>query len=150
VTLVWLAFDGAVGMTAGIAADSVALIGWGLDCAIQALAALVIIWRFSGDRLHSPLAEGRAQQVVALSFMLLVPYIVVTATHQLLSGTAAGASWIGVALAAADAVLMPYLGRAKQRLGDAVGSGATRGAGRQNILCAYLSVAVLVGLIANA
>lgn len=149
-TLAWLGFDGVVGMTAGIAADSVALIGWGLDCGIQAAAAIVIIWRFSPHRVDSVHAERRAQQVVAVSFVMLVPYIVVTATHQLLSGTAAGASWVGVALAATDAVLMPFLGRAKQRLGDATRSVATTSAGRQNILCAYLSVAVLIGLVANA
>ena len=149
-TLVWLAIDGAIGMTAGITANSVALIGWGIDCGIEAAAALVIIWRFTGIRVHSPDAERLAQKVVGLSFFLLTPYIVVTALDHLLTGNAASASWIGIALAASDAILMPILGLAKKRAGTTIGSAATTGAGHQNILCAYLSVAVLIGLAANA
>jgi len=149
-TLVWLAIDGVVGMTAGITANSVALIGWGLDCAIQSAAALVIIWRFSGDRIHSATVERLAQKVVAVSFLLLVPYVVVQAVDQLVSGNPAGRSWVGIVLAGIDAVLMPILGQAKKRLGRRLGSPATSGAGTQNILCAYLSVAVLIGLVTNA
>ena len=149
-TLVWLAIDGAIGMTAGISANSVALIGWGIDCAIEAAAALVIVWRFTGTRVQSPDAERFAQKVVGLSFFLLTPYIAVTAVDHLLTGNAAKVSWVGIALAASDAILMPILGRAKKRAGTMIGSAATTGAGHQNILCAYLSVAVLVGLAANA
>lgn len=149
-TIGWLTIDGVIGMTAGITANSVALIGWGLDCAIEAAAAIVLIWRFSGDRIGSERAERRAQQVVAVSFLLLVPYITYTAVDQLVTGNAAGASWIGVVLAATDAALMPVLGRAKQRAGAHVGSHATRRAGVQNILCAYLSLGVLLGLALNA
>ena len=121
VTLVWLGIDGVVGMTAGITANSVALIGWGLDCGIQAAAALVIIWRFSGQRIHSGAGERRAQKVVAASFLLLVPYIVVVAIDQLVSGNAAAGSWVGIVLAGIDAVLMPVLGRAKRQLGRPAG-----------------------------
>jgi divalent metal cation (Fe/Co/Zn/Cd) transporter len=149
-TVAWLAIDGVVGMTAGITANSIALIGWGLDCAIEVAASVVLIWRFSGSRVDSRRAERLAQQAVAVSFLLLVPYIVTTALMHLLTGNAAGSSWIGITLAATDAALMPLLGRAKQRAGEHVGSHATKQAGLQNILCAYLSVAVLVGLALNA
>src|SRR5882762_5968290 len=108
-TLAWLAIDGAVGMTAGISSDSMTLIGWGLDCALQAAAALVVIWRFSGTRVHSAETERLAQRVVAVSFLLLVPYIVVQAIDRLVTGDAAGASWIGIILAGTDALLMPFL-----------------------------------------
>jgi divalent metal cation (Fe/Co/Zn/Cd) transporter len=148
-TLLWLAIDGAIGMTAGLAANSVALIGWGLDCAIQAAAAVIVIWRFTGDRAHSQAPDALARRVVGVSFFLLVPYIAVVAIDQLVTGDGARGSWIGVTLAAIDVVLMPILGRLKQRLGRDLGSQATAGAGRQNILCAYLSAAVLVGLAAN-
>jgi hypothetical protein len=131
-------------------ANSVALIGWGLDCAIQAVASMFIVWRFTGRRLHSVDAERRAQAAVAVSFFLLVPYIVVVALDHLLTGNEAKGSWIGIALAAIDAALMPLLGRAKKRLGIRLRSQATTSLGRQNVLCAYLSVAVLIGLLANA
>jgi divalent metal cation (Fe/Co/Zn/Cd) transporter len=138
VGLAWLLADGAIGMTAGLTANSVALIGWGLDCAIQAIASLVIIWRFTGDRVHSPDAERLSQKAVGVSFFLLA------------TGNASAASWLGIGLAATDRLLMPVLGRAKQRIGVRLGSHATAGEGKQNILCAYLSLAVLVGLGANA
>jgi divalent metal cation (Fe/Co/Zn/Cd) transporter len=146
----WLLIDGAVGLAAGLSADSVVLIGWGLDCAIQSAASLVLIWRFSGDRITSAQAERLAQRAVGASFFLLAPYIIVEALHHLATGEASGASWIGIALAASDAILMPILGAAKIRAGGGLQSAATVGGGHQNVLCAYLSVAVLVGLAANA
>jgi divalent metal cation (Fe/Co/Zn/Cd) transporter len=148
--LAWLLADGAIGMTAGLAANSVALIGWGLDCAIQAIASLIIIWRFTGDRIHSPDAERLSQRAVGVSFFLLAPYIIFTAINHLATGNAAAASWLGVGLAASDMLLMPVLGHAKRRIGNQLSSHATVGEGKQNILCAYLSLAVLVGLGANA
>jgi divalent metal cation (Fe/Co/Zn/Cd) transporter len=148
--LAWLLADGAIGMTAGLAANSVALIGWGLDCAIQSVASLIIIWRFTGDRIHSVRAERLSQKVVGLSFFLLAPYIIVAAIDHLVTGDAAGASWLGIALAGSDMLLMPLLGLAKRRVGHQLRSDATVGEGTQNILCAYLSLAVLVGLGANA
>jgi uncharacterized membrane protein len=138
-TVAWLCVDGAIGMGTGIAANSVALIGWGLDCAIQATASVVIIWRFTGNRLHAVEAERRTQRVVAVSFFLLAPYIVVEALDQLLTGDSAKGSWVGTALAAIDALLMPPLGHVKQRVGTRLRSQATTNVGRQNILCAYLS-----------
>lgn len=150
ITLTWLVVDGLVGMSAGISANSVALVGWGLDCAIEAVAAYILIWRFSGLRLHSDDAERKAQQVIAISFLLLVPYIVIESINHLVSGNASGISWIGIALASTDAILMPFIGRAKKLSGEALGSHAAKRAGFQNILCAYLSIAVLLGLAANA
>ena len=57
---------------------------------------------------------------------------------------------MGIALAASSVVLMPLLGIAKQRIADQIGSAATKGEGRQNMLCAYLAAALLVGLVGNA
>jgi divalent metal cation (Fe/Co/Zn/Cd) transporter len=150
ITLAWLAIDGILGMTAGLTSNSVVLIGWGIDCAIEAVAAYIIIWRFTGNRIDSAAAEQRAQQVVAISFLLLVPYIVVMAVDHLITGNAAGTSWLGIGLAATDAVLMPFIGIAKKKSGKELNSHATTRSGVQNILCAYLSVAVLIGLGANA
>jgi divalent metal cation (Fe/Co/Zn/Cd) transporter len=47
-------------------------------------------------------------------------------------------------------LVMPALGRAKQRIGSRLGSGATAGEGTQNMLCAYLAAGVLAGLALNA
>jgi len=57
---------------------------------------------------------------------------------------------LGVAVTAASLVVMPLLGRAKQRLGKRLDSGATVGEGMQNYLCAVQAGAVLLGLGATA
>jgi divalent metal cation (Fe/Co/Zn/Cd) transporter len=142
--------EGVIGTVAGVMANSIALIGYGLDSTITGVASLIIIWRFTGDRVDSDDAERRAQKIVAITFFLLAPYIIAAATHHLVTGSQAQASWIGIWLAVVSVTLMPIFGRAKKRLGNRLGSSATTGEGTQNILCAYLSLAILIGLGANA
>jgi divalent metal cation (Fe/Co/Zn/Cd) transporter len=149
-SLVWMTAEGVIGTTAGIMANSIALIGYGVDSTITGIASVIIIWRFSGDRLDSNRAEARAQKIVAITFFLLAPYIIVAAIHHLVIGREAQASWVGIGLAIVSVALMPLFGRAKKRIGNRLQSPATRGEGTQNILCAYLSLAILVGLTANA
>jgi divalent metal cation (Fe/Co/Zn/Cd) transporter len=149
-SLAWMTVEGAVAITAAIVAGSVALLGFGIDSAIEGLASVIVIWRFSGSRRLSDAAEDRAQKAVAVSFFLLAPYVAQDAIRTLLAGDHADTSWVGIALAISSMVVMPVLGRAKQRVGERLGSGATAGEGTQNMLCAYLAAGVLVGLAANA
>lgn len=149
-SLAWMTAEGAIGTIAGITSNSIALIGYGIDSTITGVASLVIIWRFTGDRLTSPDAERQAQKVVAISFFLFAPYIAIEATHRLITADKAQASWIGISLAIVSTLLMPVFGYAKRRIGVQLQSAATTGEGKQNILCAYLSLAILVGLAANA
>ena len=149
-SLAWMTTEGAIGVTAGILANSIALIGYGLDSTIEGIAGVVIIWRFTGDRIHSDQAERGAQKIVAITFFLLAPYIIIEALHRLVTGQEAQASWVGIGLAITSITLMPLFGRAKKRIGNHLHSAATTGEGTQNILCAYLSLAILIGLAANA
>jgi divalent metal cation (Fe/Co/Zn/Cd) transporter len=150
ISLVWMTAEGAIAVTAGILAGSIALIGFGIDSAIEGFASLVIIWRFTGSRLLSPAAEERARKLVAVQFFLLAPYVAFEAVHKLVSVERPDTSWLGIALVTSSLVGMPALGIAKRRLADKLGSVATRGEGTQNLLCAYLAAAVLVGLLGNA
>ena len=149
-SLVWMTAEGVIGTTAGIVANSIALIGYGVDSTITGVASVIIIWRFSGDRVDSDRAEARAQKIVAITFFLLAPYIIVAAIHHLVTGSEAQASWVGIALAIVSVTLMPLFGHAKKRIGNRLESQATTGEGTQNILCAYLSLTILIGLAANA
>jgi divalent metal cation (Fe/Co/Zn/Cd) transporter len=146
-SLGWMTAEGAVGIAAGIAAGSVALIGFGLSSAVEGLASVVVIWRFTGARTHSAHSERTAQKAVAISFWLLAPYVAIEAVHKLAVSAHPKTSIIGIALTIGSIVLMPALGRAKHRLGARLGSAATAGEGTQNILCALLAGAVLVGLL---
>lgn len=150
ISLAYMAAEGAIAITAGVMAGSIALIAFGLDSVVEGVASLVIVWRFTGARVFSDVAEQRAQRLVALQFFILAPYVTVEATLSLLGGERPDASALGIAVAAASVVAMPALGIAKQRIADALGSPATRGEGRQNLLCAYLAGALLAGLLGNA
>jgi divalent metal cation (Fe/Co/Zn/Cd) transporter len=148
-SLAWMTVEGAVAITAGLVASSIALVGFGLDSAIEGFASLVIVWRFTGSRMFSHAAETRAQKLVAVQFFLLAPYVAVESMRALIGGERPDETWVGIALAASSVVLMPLLGIAKQRIADQIGSAATKGEGRQNMLCAYLAGALLVGLLGN-
>lgn len=154
----WLAWGGigwhfvefGIAFVAGVAASSIALIGFGIDSLIESLAGFVVLWLFTGRRLDSPTAERRAQQMIAISFYALAAYIGVEAIRSLAGGHEPGASWVGIGLAAFTAPTMPLLAIAKRRLGRKLGSSATVQEASQSQLCAYLSLALLLGLGTNA
>jgi divalent metal cation (Fe/Co/Zn/Cd) transporter len=146
----WHLVEFAIAVGAGIAAGSVALIGFGIDSLIELAAGGVVIWLFKGGRGASGPAERRAQQLIAASYGLLVVYIAVESVRQLFGTHHPEVSWVGIALAAITAPTMPLLARAKRNVGRKLNSSATVSEASQNMICAYLSVALLVGLVANA
>ena len=139
-----------IAIGAGIAASSIALIGFGADSLVESLAGLIVVWRFSARRLNPEAAERRAQQLIAGSFFLLAAYVGLEAVRTLAGGQHPETSWVGIGLAAFTAPTMPLLAAAKRRVGNGLRSAATVQEGVQNMVCAYLSVALLVGLLANA
>jgi divalent metal cation (Fe/Co/Zn/Cd) transporter len=149
-SLAWMTVEGAVAITAAVAAGSIALLGFGLDSVIEALASVIVIWRFTGQRRHSDQAEPRARRLVAISFFLLAPYVAQDGLRALIAGDHPSTSWVGIALAVSSLIVMPLLGHAKHRIGAQLASGATAGEGTQNLLCAYMAAGVLVGLLLNA
>lgn len=149
-SLGWHAGEFAVAVAAGIAASSIALVGFGMDSLIEAAAGGVVLWRFGADRASSVLAEHRAQRMIALSFLALAAYVTVQALRTLFEGQHPEPSLVGIGLAAVTAPSMPALAWAKRRLGRQLGSAATVSEGAQNLLCAYLAVGLLLGLGLNA
>jgi divalent metal cation (Fe/Co/Zn/Cd) transporter len=148
-SLAWLTVEGTVAIVAGVMAGSVALVAFGLDSAIEGVASIVIVWRFTGSRLLSEQAEQRAQRLVAIQFFILAPFITYEGLEKLIGGGDVETSWLGIGLTIATLAICQPLGLAKRRLGAKLGSGATVGEGLQNLLCAYLAIAVLIGLLAN-
>src|SRR5262245_15638397 len=149
-SLGWMAAEGAAGLIAGLAAGSIALVGWALGSGIEALASVIVVWRFTGSRMLSESAERRAQRAVAVSFWLLAPYIAIEAIHDLAAHHPAAATPVGIVLTASSLVIMPVLGIAKRRLGERLDSGATAGEGTQNLLCAAQAAGVLLALVVVA
>jgi divalent metal cation (Fe/Co/Zn/Cd) transporter len=146
----WHGIEAVIAVGAGLAASSIALVGFGADSLIESIAGFVVLWLFSGARRGSPSAERRAQQLIAVSFYVLAVYVAVEAVRTLLGGDHPSTSWLGIGLATFTAATMPPLAIAKARVGEALGSSATMSESRQNMLCAYLSVGLLIGLGGNA
>ncbi len=148
--LAWHVLEAAIAIAAGVIAGSVALVGFGADSVIETGAGLVVLWLVTGERLSSHRAERRAQQLIAASFLALALYVTLESARDLIAGLHPAVSWAGVALASVTLVAMPPLAAAKRRVGTELGSSATTSESRQTMLCAYLSAALLVGLLANA
>jgi divalent metal cation (Fe/Co/Zn/Cd) transporter len=146
----WHLIEFGIAVVAGIAAGSIALIGFGVDSLIEGGAGFVVVWLFTGSRLHSETAERRAQQLIAASYLVLAAYIIIESIRTLVGGDHPETSWVGIGLAAVTAPTMPLLARAKRNVGLRLNSSATVSEASQNMICAYLSVALLVGLLANA
>ncbi len=148
--LAWHAVEAAVAIAAGVVAGSIALIGFGADSMVESLAGFILLWRLGGARAASHAAEERAQKLIGATFWLIAAYVGVEAARALAGAEHPDVSYVGIGLAAAALITMPPLAAAKARVGDRLGSSATKSEGRQNLLCAYLSAALLVGLGANA
>lgn len=150
VSLVWMCIEGGIGLWQGFAAGSISLIGWALGSAVESLASVIVVWRFTGSRTLSETAERHAQRGVAVSFWLIAPYIAVQSVADLLTGHHPEGTVIGVVLTAVALLEMPLLGRAKHALGTRLDSGATRGEGTQNYLCGAQAAGVLLVLAVTA
>ena len=146
----WHGIEATVAVGAGLAASSIALIGFGADSLIESGAGIILLWRFAASRVSSEDAERRAQKLIGVSFYVIAVYVGFEAMRSLFTGERPDASWVGIGLAAVTLATMPPLAIAKGRIGEKLGSSATKSEGQQNMLCAYLSAALLVGLGANA
>ena len=148
--IAWHGIEAAVAIGAGVVAGSIALVGFGADSVIESVAGFVLLWRFAGARASSEEAERRAQRLIGASFFVLAAYVGVEAVRNLAVAAHPDVSYVGIGLSIVTLLTMPALAIAKGRIGDKLGSSATKSEGRQNMLCAYLSAALLVGLSANA
>ncbi|WP_028647687.1 cation transporter [Nocardiopsis sp. CNT312] len=151
-TIAYNLVEAVVALSAGALASSTALIGFGLDSLIEVSSAAAVAWQFSARRPEVRQArERRALRVIAVSFFALAAYVTFDALHTLLlGGTEAAPSAVGIAVAALSVVIMPALSLAQRRTGTALGSASAVADSKQTLLCAYLSAALLVGLLANA
>jgi divalent metal cation (Fe/Co/Zn/Cd) transporter len=146
-SLGWMTIEGVVGLIAGLNAGALSVIVWAASSFVEGLASMIVIWRFTGARTLGEHSERAAQRLVAGSFLLLIPFFVYEAIRRLVDGSDTTSNLLGIAVTASAIVLMPALGRAKLRLGQRLGSGATTGEGVQNLMCALQAAAALIALI---
>lgn len=144
--------EGVIAVGSGIAAASIALIGFGIDSGIEVLSGLILLWRLNArrDEEEGDRAEARALKLVGWSFVLLAAYVAWDAVTSLVRREAPGESVVGIVLAAVSVVVMPLLVRAKRRVAAQLSSRALAADSKQTELCTYLSAILLGGLVLNA
>ena len=138
---------------AGIAAGSIALIGFGFDSTIEVLSSVVVVWQFRGE-MRTGDHENRERlvlRIIVVSFFVLATYVAFQSVRDLFFVDAmADESTVGIVLAALSLVVMPGLAFAKRRTADQLGSPTLRADSCETLLCAWLSAALLLGLVLNA
>ena len=149
-TVVWMAFEAALAIGAGIAARSVLLTGFGFDSVIELLSGVTLLWRLSSEArgLSAPNLESverRATRISAVLLVLLCAYLLFFGLGGLLVGLRPEGSVLGVVVAAAAVLVMPILAWRKRRANVAIGSAALRADIAETITCAYLAAATLAG-----
>lgn len=152
-TVGWNAIEGLIGIGSGIAAGSVALVGFGVDSYIEVLSGAVVLWRLAKERhgeAPSAVAERQALRIIAGTFFALAAGVAVESARKLATGEHPSASAAGIVLTVVSLVVMPTLARAKGNLGRQLGSRALEADATETVLCVWLSAIVLGGLLLNA
>lgn len=152
-TVLYNVAEGVVSMLLGIAAGSAALIGFGLDSFVESLSGGIMVWRFTRRDMSAEdeeLVEQRAVKLVGVTFLLLGAYVLYESAEKLYRHEAPEVSVGGIILAIVSLIIMPWLARAKRRTGEALGSASLLGDAKETLACAWLSVALLLGLGLNA
>lgn len=145
--------EGLVCVVAGALAGSIALIGFGLDSAVESFSGVVMIWRFRHPDLseeETERREARAARLVGYTFLILGAYVLYESVMKLLRHETPAPSTVGLVVTAVSLLVMPLLARAKRRTGQALGSRALVADSRETVACAWLSAAVFLGLGLNA
>jgi divalent metal cation (Fe/Co/Zn/Cd) transporter len=153
-TIGWNSLEAVVAIASGVAASSIALIGFGLDSVVEVSSAVVIAWRLSrqgADQAANERAERRAVRLIAITFFAIAAYVSYDAVSTLLGvGAEPAHSTAGLILVARSVVVMPAVAWLKRRVAAGLGSVALKADAAETQLCTYLSAVVLLGLAANA
>lgn len=151
-TIAWNSAEFVIALVAGLLAGSIALIGFGIDSAIEVTSSIAALWRLGRDRDEESRerAEQRALRVIGVCFLLLACYILYESVHDLVDRIPPRHSLIGIVLAALSLIVMPWLAHLKRKVAISLESGALEADTRQTEICAYLSAILLLGLGLNA
>ena len=154
ITIVWMVVEASVALSVGFLSRSVSLEGFGIDSIIELIAGGILLWRLlvesrGGSAERVEIAERRASWVTALGLFALAVYIVADSAWTFFTQTHPEATWWGVGLALAAALIMPFLWQAKLRIAKRIDSRALKADAACSVTCAYMSLTLLIGLLLN-
>lgn len=152
-TIGWMVIEAAVAISSGIAAASVCLLAFGIDSLIELASAGVLIWRLAVElrrgQVFAETAERAASRVAGGLLFALAAYVVAAAGWKLWTGIGETFSWPGLIVAMLAMPIMYVLARRKIAVADALGSRAMRADAAESVTCGWLSLVVVVGLVAQ-
>ncbi len=148
-TIGWNVIEGAVAVWAGVLSGSTALIGFGVDSAIESSSGAVLLWRLQDVSRHDT-REAAALKLVGLSFLLLAAWVAYESISSLVGRETPSVSYLGIVIAALSLLVMPLLAHRKRQVALRINSRALESDSHQTALCAYLSAILLGGLVLNA
>lgn len=147
-TITWNLVEAGVAIGAGIAAGSIALVGFGFDSTIEGFAAGIVLWQLRG--VEDEERKARALKAIAFTFFVLATYVIIESVRDLATDAEPESSPIGIGVAIVSLIVMPTLGVAKMRLAARMDSAVLRADSAETFLCAWLSAILLTGLVLNA
>lgn len=149
-TVAYNVIEAAASLFFGRKAGSVALIGFGLDSLIESLSGGILIWRLrrstDGDTLKEERLENRATKMVAVTFFILAAYVVFESVRKLITAEIPERTLPGIIIALLSLLIMPFLALKKKEVGIRLESPALQADAKETLACAFLSVALLLGL----
>lgn len=147
-TIAYNIFEALIAIVAGQVASSSALLGFGLDSAVEVLSAAAVAWQFSAPDPQQ--RERTAMRLIAVSFFGLAIIVAAGSIRSLLGYSSAEESLPGIILAAVSLIIMPVVSYLERRAGREIGSASAVSDSKQTLICTYLSAVLLVGLLLNA
>ena len=151
-TMAYNSLEGLASLAVGLLAGSVALVGFGIDSLIELTAGAAALWRLRAD--VDPIRRARAERLtlrlIGGGFLALAIYVGADAIRALAVRTPPERSWVGIIIAGASLIIMPFLARAKGSIAMRLRSGALAAEAKQTLICTYLSAILLGGLGLNA
>jgi divalent metal cation (Fe/Co/Zn/Cd) transporter len=152
-TIGYNVLEGIIAVSSGLVAGSIALVGFGFDSWIEVAAAAVVLRRLLAETRGAEVdavKERRARRFVAITFFVLAAYVTLEGIRDLLSEARPDASPVGIALTGVSIIVMPWLARAKRRVGEEMQSRLVVADATETKLCAWLSVSTFAGLLGYA
>ena len=143
--VVWDVIEGIVAVTAGLRAGSIALVGFGIDSAIEVMAAGVVIWHLRGGA-----RQQKALRFIAVTFFLLAAYVTFGALRTPFGAGHPAASPVGIGLNVVALLFMVPIALAQERYGRASNNKIVLAQAQETRISNYLSLSLLVGLGLNA
>jgi len=154
VTIIWMIIEASIAIVTGYATRSVSLQSFGIDSVIELIAGGVLLWRLLVEQRGGTTgvverAEQRASWITAISLFGLAVYIVGDSVFAFFTQSRPEASWWGIGLAIAAAIVMPLLWQGKLRIAKRIDSAALKADAMCSVTCAYMSYTLLAGLLLN-